>query len=89
MRASLVQRRKKFFFRKSGFCVLSEGLLFQSQKVAQRMMIQEFAMYDSMLQYHKMFERDGVAGDIAQSTAAPERQRAISDRLKAFSKSAR
>jgi hypothetical protein len=65
--SSLVQAVKASFSGNLHFACYLKVFFSRSQKAAERMMIQEFANYDSMLQYHKMFERDGVAADIAQS----------------------
>jgi alkanesulfonate monooxygenase SsuD/methylene tetrahydromethanopterin reductase-like flavin-dependent oxidoreductase (luciferase family) len=45
--------------------------IFYSKKIetARRLLIEEFANYDQIPTYHKMFERDDIAKDIAQAKA--------------------
>ncbi len=39
----------------------------REEKIAERLLVDEFASYNKMPSYHKMFERDGVASDIARA----------------------
>ncbi len=61
---SLVQSVKQSFKGNLGFACYLKVFFSKSQPTAQRMMLQEFMMYNSIPQYNKMFELDGTAGEI-------------------------
>lgn len=54
----------------------------RNQKIAEKLFVEEFAKYDSLPQYHKMFEQDGLAEAISKTrsnySAIPSELKSVS-----------
>jgi Luciferase-like monooxygenase len=64
---SLVQGVRQSFAGPIEFACYLKVFFSRSQQVAQRLMIAEFGNYNTFPQYHKMFERDGIADEIKKA----------------------
>jgi len=71
---SVVQAVKQSFGGKIDFGCYLKVFFSKSESLAQKLMIQEFGNYNSIPQYHRMFERDGIADVIKKSLDSLENE---------------
>jgi hypothetical protein len=62
---SVVNRVRKSFAGKLETACYLKAFFSESQEMGKRLAVEEFVKYDSFGQYHKMFEKSGVAEEIA------------------------